>query len=160
VEGNLGLLAKTQGHPEQAVGSFQEAARLLRLLVDRFPGMPAYRMKLAMAEINLGESLARIAPGEAEVGLCKAGKEQSAVPDKCRDPPEYQRDAAVGHYKLAKLLVENKHEPIEAVRHAEGAVALDEQVLVHTDLDRDRVTLTEDLVLLTLALIEAHRLPD
>jgi serine/threonine protein kinase len=159
VEYNLGHLAGLQGHPEQAVASYQEVARLLEPLKRRFPEMPAYRMKLATAEVAIGEVLARTAWSEAEAALLKALGEQSALLSQFPGIDEYQRALGRSHYQLAGTLV--GHKPTEAVRHAEQAKALQQQVLQgHPDSDSDHRLLAEDQVVLTLALISAGRLVD
>ena len=158
VEYNLGLLAANTHHPDQAVNFFKESARLLQELTSRFPGMPAYRMKLAVSQVALSEVLAAATPAEAEGSLRKALDEQSALLREYPGVPEYRISAGRGHYQLALLLVKSK--PADAVPEAETARGLFNDVLV-TLRDSELVLsyLLDNQILLGQALIAAGRLP-
>ena len=157
---NLGLLAQQERHPQEAVAFYKEAVRLLESLKKRFPATPTYRMRLAVAELALGETLAGTARAEAEASLEKALGEQSALLSEYPGVPEYQRMLGRSHYQLAQFLLHG-HKAADALHHAEAALALHEQVLqTLPDSDSDQVYAVEDQILLTLALIDTGRLTD
>ena len=159
VEYNLGLLAAITGHPPDAIRSYKESVRLLETLKSRFPAIPAYRMKLAVSNVALGESLAGTTPDEAEACLRKALDEQSVLLAEYPGVPEYQRTVGRGHYQLSLLLVRSK--PAEAVLEAEKAKALHQQVLLtRPDSEPDQRLVMVDQILLGQALIAAGRLEE
>jgi serine/threonine protein kinase/tetratricopeptide (TPR) repeat protein len=164
VEYNLGLLAQRAGKHDESVASFKASARLLESLRTRFPETPAYLFKLAMADVAISESLAKTAPAQAESALRKALDEQAAVLIKFPDVPDYKSIVGRGRYQLARLLLMQnafKSQPAEAVHQAEEAVRLLTQVLASRPLsDTDQRSLGEAHHVLTLALIEAGRIPD
>ncbi len=57
VEYNVGTLAASTSHPYQAVAAFKASIELLEKLKNRFPELPAYRMKLALSQAALAERL-------------------------------------------------------------------------------------------------------
>jgi len=164
VEYNLGLLAQRARHHEEAGAAFKESARRLEALRRRFPETPAFRLKLAMADVALAEALAKTAPAEAEKALRKALEEQLAVLAAFPDVPEYQSTAGRGQYQLARLLMDPKqviYKPAEAVLRLEEAQRLLKQVLQsRPDSDADQRILAESQGLLTLALQDVGRLAD
>jgi eukaryotic-like serine/threonine-protein kinase len=161
---NLGGMAQSSGRAGDAVASFQESARLLESLRHRFPETPAFRLKLAMTNVSLSESLAKTAPAEAETALRKALEEESAILNAFPDVPEYQSITGRGHYLLAQLLqMRNQvtYKPSEAVHQAEQAQDLLEKVLrsrPDSDLDTRALALAQGV--LSTALIEVGRLPE
>ena len=159
VEYNLGLLAANTRQKDQAVGFFKESARLLAELKNRFPGMPAYRMKLAVSQVALSEALAASTPAEAEGSLKKALDEQSALLAEYPGVPEYLTSAGRGHYQLGLLLVKSR--PAEAVPEAEKAKGLLKDALMASPNSKLALGyLLDNQILLGQALIAAGRVPD
>jgi eukaryotic-like serine/threonine-protein kinase len=161
---NLGLMAQFAGHPEEAVASLQDSARLLESLRHRFPESPVYRLKLAMTDVALADVQAKTAPAQAETALRKALEEESAVLAEFPDVPEYQSILGRGHYLLARLLqTKNQvtYKPVDAVDQAEQARSLHAKVLEgRPDSDIDQRTLADDQGVLTIALIDVGRLQE
>ncbi|HKI21381.1 MAG TPA: hypothetical protein VKA15_26035, partial [Isosphaeraceae bacterium] len=168
VEYNLGLFARPKQQPQaaatvskEAVAAFNESARLLESLKRRFPGTPAYRLKLATSLVALNDELAAASPAGAEAALVKALDEQKALLAEYPGVPEYQRVVARGHYQLGMLLLAKCKKPKDAVIQAEAARTLYKQLLeANLESGPDARMLGEDQFLLTHALIGADRLTD
>jgi tetratricopeptide (TPR) repeat protein len=126
VEYNLGMIAASANHPDQAVAAYKESVRLLEPLRLRFPKSPAYRMKLALAEVALANAMRMTAPAEAEGSVRKALEEQSAVLAQYPGVPEYELEVGRGHYQLGLLLISLK--PDEAILEAEKAGGLNKEM--------------------------------
>jgi len=161
---NLGFFTRRAGRDAEAVAFYKESVRLLESLRDRFPGTPSFRLKLAMANLDISEGLARTAPAEAVTALRKALEEQSALLAEFPDVPEYQSALGRGHYQLARLLlVRNQvtYNPAEALQQAEQSQKLLRKLVEsRPDSDTDLRALAEDQGVLTLALIDLGRLAD
>jgi serine/threonine protein kinase/tetratricopeptide (TPR) repeat protein len=159
VEYNLGMLAANTNHPDQAIAAYKESVRLLEPLRHHFPKSPAYRMKLALAEVALGNALRKTAPAEAEGSVRKALAEQSAVLAQYPGVPEYALEVGRGHYQLGLLLISLK--PAEAVLEAEKASRLYKDVLsTRPDSELALAYVLDNQLLLANALIAAGRLTD
>ena len=159
VEYNLGTLAADAKHFEQTVESYQESVRLLEALARRFPGSPAYRMKLALSQVALAKALGETTPTEAEKSLRKALDEQSALLKEYPEVPEYQIDVGRGHFQLGLLLM--KTNPAAAIPEAETARSFHRDVLkTRPESEQVLAFLLEDQLLLAQALIAAGRLPE
>ncbi len=159
VEYNLGALAADAKQTQQAVASYQESARLLEALSRRFPGLPAYRMKLALSRIALAKALGETTPTEAEESLRKALQEQSALLREYPEVPEYQLDVGRGHFQLGLLLI--KTNPAAAIPEAETARSFHREVQkTRPGSEQVLAFLLEDQLLLAQAMIAAGRLPD
>ena len=158
VEYNLGLLAAITHRPDQAVAKYKESARLLEELKDRFPGSPTYRMRLAVAQVALGQALAATTPDEAEAAMQKALDVQSALLAEFPGVPEYVRMVGRSHYQLAESLLLTSR-PADAVRHAEKAQELHKQVLqTNPDSEPDQIALYEAQSIVIRALMAAGRM--
>src|SRR4029077_13166748 len=116
---NLGYLAAKTLHPDQALAAYKESARVLESLKARSPGVPVYRMKLAVSKAAIAEVLADTTPEEAAGALKKALEEQSAVLAEYPGVLESQQLVGRHHYLLAKQLL--KSNPADAFTQAESA---------------------------------------
>ena len=154
VEYNLGTLAADAKHFEQTVESYQESVRLLEALARRFPGSPAYRMKLCFPRSALAKALGETTPTEAEKSLRKVLDEQSALLKEYPEVPEYQIDVGRGHFQLGLLLM--KTNPAAAIPEAETARSFHRDVLkTRPESEQVLAFLLEDQLLLAQALIAA-----
>jgi eukaryotic-like serine/threonine-protein kinase len=159
VEYNLGMLAMNSEKLDQAATAFKESTRLLETLKSRFPELPAYRMKLALAQAALARALSATDPAEAEGSLRKALEQQSALRDQYPGVPEYDLEVGRGHYQLGFLLVKSK--PKEAVIEAEKADGLYRDVLTNRPGSEQALGfLLENRLLLVHALIDSGRVTD
>jgi hypothetical protein len=161
---NLGFFTRRAGRHDEAVAFYKESARLLESLKGRFAVTPSVRYKLAMADLDLSEGLARTKPAEAVSALRKALEEQLALLAEFPDVPEYQSALGRGRYQLAKLLlVRNNvtYNPAEALDQAEQSQILLRKLLEsRPDSDADLRALAEDQGVLTLALIDLGRVAE
>ena len=159
VEYNLGYLAAKTKHPEQAVASYKESVRLLEELKRRVPASPAYRMKLAVSQLALGQVLAATKPTEAEAAVRKALDEQSSLLKEYPDVWEHEVAVGRGHYELGLLL--RAREPAKAILEAENARGrLNEALKARPGSGLVQGYALDNQMLLSQALIAAGRLAD
>ena len=158
VEYNLGLLAAKTRHPDQAVASFKESARLLEELKTSLSGNARLPNEAGGLASRPRRSPCRNHPGGSRRLAQKGPGRAVGTPDaNTRTFRNTRLAAGRGHYQLGLLLVKSK--PAEAVRRGrKGQGAAQEVLKTRPDSELALRYLLENQVLLGQALIAAGRL--
>ena len=143
----IGLLS---GPSAESEGGLREAIDLLTALVAEHPGSTDYRLELARALIDSGESLRPSRPAEAEAPYGRALEALGPQPDGPGAPAEVRR-------ALAMALLDRGSARCDTGHFAEARADDDRAVAVLARLADDPQALAYDRVLLLHALINRAR---